>query len=277
MSDRPRLIPRFTTATGSLAVEFPKAQYEWESTQGLRGATEPVVGADYHVDLLGRRPAPLDVAHERIRGLLVEADGADLDARLDTLRARLYRIGRGKLWAVDAAGNERWAWARLDSMPDITLTVEHRRHAPVIASFVRLSDWFAADPVVLAQRVTTGTYELDAVNPGTAVVRQIVITLTSRTNGGFSAPTVTNTFTGETFQTNRVGGNGHFWRVDTGRLAVEYSTDGGNTWADDYANFPAGPLQVGFLRLEPGANTLRFESSGSPDYDLTVEYYPAWH
>lgn len=277
MSDRPRLITRFTSATGSLVVEFPNAQYEWESSQGLRGATEPAAGADYHVDLLGRRPAPLDVAHERIRGLLVEADGADLDARLDTLRARLYRIGRGKLWAVAGDGAERWAWARLEAMPDVTLAVEHRRHAPVIASFVRLSDWFAVDPVVIQQRVTTGTYELDVVNPGAAVVRQIVITLASRTAGGFSAPTVTNTFTGETCGTSRVGGDGHVWRVDTGRLAVEYSTDGGDTWAFDYANFTAGPLQVGFLRLEPGINTLRFESSGSPDYDLEITFYPAWH
>lgn len=275
---RPRLLLRFSAAGGGLAVEFPPAAYEWESSQSLRGATEPAVGADYAVDLLESRPAPKAVATERVRGLIVARDGAALNVEMDRLRSRLYRIGRGRLWAVDAAGNERWAWARLDSMPDITLTVEHRRHAPVILSFLRLSDWYAAEPVVIQQRVTSPTLNLAITNPGEATARQITVTLRSRTVAGFSQPTITNELTGETCGTSRVaGGATHVWRLDAGRLAVEYSTDGGTTWASDYANLITGPLQVGFLRVEPGTNPLTITSQGSPDYDLEIRFYPAWH
>src|SRR5690606_22940343 len=257
---------------------FPTKAYEWESSQTLRDAIEPAIGADYGVSMLGRRPAPKEVASERLRGLIVVDDPAKLDAELDRLRSRLYRIGRGRLWAVDAAGNERWAWARLASMPDVTLTVDNVWHAPAIVEFQRLSDWYAAEPVVIQQRVTSPTLNLAITNPGEATARQITVTLRSRKSAGFSQPTITNELTGETCGTSRVaGGATHVWRLDAGRLAVEYSTDGGTTWASDYANLITGPLQVGFLRVEPGTNPLTITSQGSPDYDLEIRFYPAWH
>lgn len=274
----PRAVVAFTSHDGSTEIRFPTYGYEWESHQRFRAAEEPAVGADYAVDLFGIRAAPKEPGEERIRCYAVGESAEDLDAQVDALRATIARVGRGKLWVEDADGTRRWAWARPESLPEMTVTAANRRHVPLIVGFRRLSDWFAADPVMIHQRVTGQMHQFTLTNPGTAIVRQIVFTLRSRKSQGFSQPTITNQLTGEMFGTSRVAANAsHVWRVDTGRLAVEYSTNGGSSWTNDYANFTTGTLQVGFLRLEPGANPIQVASSGSPDFDLEIEFWPAWH
>lgn len=271
MTHRPRLITRFTSADDAEEVFFPTALYEWESTQALRTATVAAVGADYAVDLLGRLPAPQEVARERIRALAVGDDGGDLDGILDRLRTITYRAGLGKLWSEDAGGDARWAWARLASMPDVTISYEGRRHAPVICEFARLSPWFAAAPTVVSG---TNPASLPVINDGSAPARAITITITAAGAGGWDNPKVENPLTGEWFELTDQAAAGEILRVDTGRMAVERSTDGGVTWVSAYGDFATGPVQVGFLRLEPGPQTLAIAGVG--DGEVEVRFYAAW-
>ncbi len=272
MVDRPRLLTHFESLDGTVVVELPKRAYEWESSQGVRSAIEPAVGADYGVDLHGVLPAPLDVASERVRGLVVAASGAALDSDLAALRANLHAIGRGKLHATDGDGAYRWAWARLASMPDVSITYEMRRHAPFICQFTRLSDWFSATKTTVQQTILASPTTVNVTNDGAAPARAITFLLAAKGAGGFSSPSIANALTSESWASTRVAANASAQlRVDTGRMSVEYSTDAGNSWVDDYANFSTGAVQIGFLRLLPGSQSLTV--TGVTNADLTVEFY----
>lgn len=265
----------FESTDGSRRLVFSRYSHEWESRQQLRTVEAAALGADYAVDLLGTLPAPKGVGEERVRFLLVGDGPAALADALDQLRSTAYGIGTGRLWQERADGLKRWAWARLSNMPEITLGGVHRRHAPVALRFTRLSDWFAADETVVTVRTSTATTSIPLTNPGATVARGITFELRSHGAGGFNQPSLTNDLTAETWQSTRVAANANaLLRVDAGRMAVEYSTNLGGTWTDDYANFSTGPLQVGFLRLVPGGQSLTL--TGAPNATLTVRFYPSW-
>lgn len=279
---RPRLLTRFSSVDGAVNVTFPAAQYEWESRQGLRTALEAVVGADYAIDMLENAVAPKETASERLRGLIVQPGSDDLSDEIEALRGGLHRLGRGRLWATvpdDSAGIDVWAWARLAAMPDITLTYENHRYAPFIASFLRLSDWYAeTETVITEEDVNASPTVVAAPNSGTATVRNAVIELRANAASGFQSVTITNLATGDSFTSSRVAQSGNsILRVDCGRRAVEYSNDNGETWTPDYGNFAIGSRQVDFLRLTAGANNLRYtQGSGTPNLDIVVRYYAAY-
>ena len=170
---------------------------------------------------------------------------------------------------------ERWAYARLSGLPEVTLGVRHRQHLPLIVSFVRLSDWFAAHAIVQTQTLTSSPTTLTVANPGTAVTYPDVLLVSLGTNG-FVQPVIQNDFTGEVISSSRVGSSAsHRLRVDCARLRVDYSTTDGSTWVNDYANLTVGAAQIGFLRLEPGSQTLRV--TGATNARIEVRFYPAYH
>lgn len=102
----------------------------------------------------------------------------------------------------------------------------------------------------------------------TAVVKNAVITV----KGPFTNPVITNTTTGYVLESTRDGVDGTDWlRFDSGRNAVEFSSDSGATWADDQANFVRAAGQVGLMQFAPGANSLTVE--GANGGDVLVEFY----
>lgn len=272
---RPRWITQFASRDGSTVVELPRGVYEWESSQSLRTAVVPALGSDYGVDLLGTIPAPVGVATERIRGLIVASDSADLDARVSALRAQLQGIGSGHLRATDGGGGYRWARARLASMPDVSITYEMRRHAPVVCEFTRYSDWLASSPTVVSNTLSGSPATVNVDNTGDADAREMVIEIRALGASGFSAPTVTNEMTGETLSSDRVASSSnHRLRFDCGRYAVERSINAGSSWANDYSHFTTGATQVGFMRLIPGSQPITI--TGCPNATVVITFYPAW-
>jgi len=267
-----RHIVRFESLDGVTVVTLPMDKAEVESAQELRTAMVAGVGMDYAVDLHGSLPAPLGVGEERLRAVLYQGAIPTIDTEVDALRQALHSIGRGRLWSEGADGSERWAWARATRMPDLTVSYESVFTAPILIEFTRLSDWFSATKTTIQQTILASPTTVNVTNDGTTPARAITFLLAAKAAGGFSSPAIANALTSESWTSTRVAADGSAQlRVDTGRLSVEYSTDAGNTWADDYANFSTGAVQIGFLRLLPGSQSLTV--TGVTNADLTVEFY----
>jgi len=271
----PRHIVRFESIDGLTIVTLPLARAEIESSQELRTALVEAVGMDYAVDLHGTGRAPLGVGRERLRALLTADDADAFDTAADALRADIYAIGRGKLWSVGDDATERWAWARARAMPDIQLSSRATRLAPVVIEFDRLSDWYGDTETEIVTALTTDPQAIAITNDGNADARAITFLLEAGGAGGFNAPSVSHALTGETWASTRTAAGAlDQLRVNTGAYTVEYSDDDGATWSDDYALFSTGSVQVGFMRLLPGAQSI--EVAGCTNATLTISFYPAF-
>ena len=266
-----RHITRFESIDGVTVAELPEGRGEVESVQEFRTALEPAVGMGYAVDLHGRAPAPVGIGQERLRAVLYGGTQAEVDSQADALRRVIGGIGQGRLWSVGADGSERWAWARPLRMPDMTVSYESPFTAPVVIEFARLSDWYAPVQREIVQQLGASPATFVVTNGGTADARAIEFLLIAKGASGFSAPRVTNAITGESWASTRVASNAsHQLRVDTGRYAVERSVDAGVTWESDYSAFSTGTVQVGFMRLIPGAQNLTI--TGAPNATLLVRF-----
>lgn len=150
-----RYLARFTDATETQEVVFPRFWAEQEEEQDLLSKTMPLSGGNYEYDLMGAGPLVKGNAIIRLRFWVIGSGGdpaADADTQIEDIRDTCYAIGRGKLWQRDGNGNERWAWGRLENMPTIRITVVNRIHAPMFLSFQRMSDWHG---VTVTKDVTT--------------------------------------------------------------------------------------------------------------------------
>lgn len=267
----PRHITRFKSVDGLTVATLPTARAEVESSLELRNALVQAVGMDYAVDLHGTGKAPVGVGVERYRALMTAASDTALDTTADALAAAIWEIGRGKLWSVGADGTERWAWARAVAIPRPVVSYQSLRSGAVVVEFRRLSDWYAATETSVVVALTGSPQSVAVTNDGTIDARAVTFLLEADAAGGFSAPSFSHPLTGETWASTRVaGGANDALRVDAGKYTVEYTTDNAATWADDYANFSQGSLQVGFMRLLPGAQTLTV--TGCPDATLTITF-----
>lgn len=262
---------------GGTTVTFPLARYEYEPTQAYRVADKPIIGADYPYDSAGAAPWAKEVGIEAIRFLLHGSDPEALAAQYDTLVAGLRNGGRGALWTVDAAGDRRWCRAKLDGRPGYFSGVSKWGYTPVTLRFRRYSDWFAESEQTDVNDITVdGTLVIN--NPGNAPVDFMVIVLQPLSAGGFDNPRITNLENGYVTGTLRTSSaTTERFRIDTERYLAEWSTDSGVNYAADYGNLYRGALQVGFMRLEPGDNTLSLTNTGSPNYRLSLTFSPAYH
>lgn len=292
---RSRHLYKFDAPTGVPSVAFPTTAMRWESKQLSRinaqtsvssgsSASSDVglayaIGTSYAIDLLSGLPAPKEISQETVSMTIggPAMSGPQLDAQLDAMRAALVTIGLGRLWTIDDSGGLRWAWARITQLPEVSLGVAQIGYVSLQVVFVRLSDWLSPTETQLVETVTTTPYTFTASPAGTATINAVTFLLTANAAGGFDAPTLTNNLTGETWSSTRVAANGDQLRVDTGRMAVEYSTDGGTTWTPDYANFSFGATQADFMRLGATGNSLTLTNSGTPDCTLDVSWFDAWH
>lgn len=258
-------------------VTFPLARYEYEPQQAYRVAEKPIVGANYPYDSAGLAPWAKEAGIEAVRFLLHGSDPEAVAASYDAMLAAIRNAGQGELWTVDAGGDRRWCRAKLDSRPAYFSGVAKWGYTPVTLRFRRYSEWFAESEQSDVNDITVdGSFVVN--NPGNAPVDFMTILLTPLSAGGFDNPIITNLANGYATGTLRASGaTTQRFRINTERYLAEWSTDSGVTYSADYGNLYRGALQVGFMRLEPGDNTLTAVNTGSPNYRLTITFSPAFH
>jgi len=270
-----RHIYKFVSADGLTTATFPLSLAEFETDQEIRNALVPAVGLSYAVDLHGQGHAPLGLATERVRALLTGADSIALDAAAEALTGAVLEIGRGKLWSIGADGSERWAWARATRVPRPVVSYRSLRSAAIGLEFQRETEWRGATLTTVTATLDSGSELVAITNPGNADATAISFLIEANGAGGFAAPAVSHPLTGESWSSSRTAANGnHALRVDAGAYRVEYTTDNGGTWTNDYANFAQGIVQVSFMRLLPGTQSLTV--TGCPNAQLTIEFWPAY-
>lgn len=253
---------KFENAAGTLTFTFPRYAYEWSSSQSFRVPVVSGIGADYGHDPLGLSVATREPAKESVRFVLYGGAVATTESNVATMRATLARIGRGKLFVKDRAGVFYWAWARLESMPDISYGAGRGLVAPVSLSFVRLSDWQATSQTTGNFTFTFNGQTTTINNPGNVPVKAVTFTITT-----CYAPTIANDTTGEQWASSR--NTGLQLVVDCGALRVTHNG------SDDYSLFTIGSTQVGFMRLDPGNNTIR-RVAASNSTPLQWAFYAAY-
>lgn len=279
----PRYLNRVENVSGSVSITLPRFWAEYEQEQPLLRSSSPLTGQDYSFDQLGDAPSIKANASERVRFTEV-GDPADIDVAIDALKA--LATGRVKIFTIGAGDDhdgsqERWAWARMDMLPSVSLGVKNRETQPVSMSFERFTNWFSVEDIgIFGEFNLYDDPEVISVyNPGNADVYNAVVTV----KGPFSGLVITNanavlqgTSTPYVLQSDSVGVSMADWiRFDAGRNAVELSSDSGATWDDDSGNFVRQAGQVRLMVFAPGANALTID--GAAACDVVVEMYGAWH
>lgn len=274
MGFEPRHIEKFENSAGTVSQAMPLFEYEWESSQPLKAPQAAVIGGHYGVDLLGTVPGVMDFASERLRCLLYEGAGpSTVDSSLDALMSKLWSIGQGKLFTIDSAGDRRWAFARLRSMPTITWRAGDILSKGLALDFVRLSPWFSTTAISATAAKSASPATLDVTNGGNIAARRVQIRIQSSSAAGFSNIKVVNGANGHEFESTRdAASTNDELRLDTTVPELTYSTDDGVNRADDYGTYVEPPAAQKLLcfDLEPGVNTLTITCSGTPNYTITV-------
>jgi hypothetical protein len=260
-----------------LSYTFPLKRYEYTDEQPVRTAYGAAVGASYSHDYLGSARSPKGNAKSNVRFFALETSTALLDAEIDELRSKLYEIGLGKVWTLGADATRRWAYARLEAMPEILVAVGQTVHMPTAAQFARLSDWYDESVTTVTGAITTATGYLTVTNPGNATVYNAIIRIRSSSAAGFTNPGVTNLRTGESFSSTRdAASTSDELKIDCGALTVGYSANDGASYADDMAVFTRGADQVGFMTFPPGQSTIEITCGGTPNLSLEISLWGAY-
>lgn len=265
---------QFETAAGTYT--WPRYQLEYDPTQPLILALVDLPGADYAFDQLGDRPAVRGVGTHTLRFLLV-GEPAAIEAEIDSMRSICYLGARGRLVLEGDGGDRRSCAARITAMPQITLGVRDRQRAPVILTFVQLSDFQDDDAEVdVTTAITTDPQTVEITNPGDAVVYNPLITVEGPFDGLVlrnASLVVPGMSTPWTFATARVAVAGDTLTIDVGANRVEFSEGGGGA-ADDAANVTLQDGQVGLFAVAPGANEIEVE--GAIGGAVQIEFRGTW-
>lgn len=269
-----RYLEKFTDSSGGVSYTFPLSQYEMEQSQPLSVPFSPVTGADYAYNQLATSYAPKGNGIEVVRFLAKSTTEALVDTEIDNARSKLYTAGKGKLYALDAAGTRRWAWARLMEMPQVRLAVGNILHQPVVLNFQRFSDWYGTTQTSVNVTLNAASQSFTVNNAGNARVFNAIFIV----KGTFTDPVVTNTTNGYRLKSTRDGSNANHWlKFDAGVNSVSFSTDGGSSYSGDWSNFVRLSGQVGLMVLEPGDNAFTWACTGAPSGTLSYSFYPAYH
>ena len=265
-------LEKFTSSDGtSVSYTFPLDDMEYNAEQGYRVATAELVGADYSHDFSGSAPWAKGNASEALRFVIWGTSETAAMTEFDTMVSTLRKIGRGKLWALLPDGTRRWAWAKLSGRPSYTEQPLSFYNIPVNLRFERMSDWYAQNATTGSQTVTVTPTTFTITNAGNAPVRNLVFRLRANSATGFTNPSLTNLTNGYSIASTRDAASGDSeLRIDAGAARVQWSTNNGATYADDYALATIGATQVGLFRLEPGANAIRYADGATPN--VTIEW-----
>lgn len=270
---------KFESADTSISYSFSLHGYEWQSEQSFRTALATVAGADYAHDYHGYSESPKGPGRERLRTILVESSTANLEAEIDEARSECARIGKGKLYLLESDASLRWAWARLNALPSMTIGVDNVRHAFMVFDFLRLSNWHGATAYDEEFPVNESPETFNVVNPGNAAVYDAVIRVRANGTNAVTWPLVfTNTTNSYAFTLDRNDFTtaDEEERVDCGAEVVEYSSNNGSSYASDPSAITLPSGQVRFMRFEPGTNAISVTTAGTPDYDIDIDFIPQY-
>lgn len=255
----PRYLEKFVWADGVTTLTFPKKLYMLDDGQALRLSTVAIAGASYPYDQLGAGIAPKDLRRAAHRFAVVVPNGigedaADFDDDVQEIRRKLRRGGAGKLYTVDGDGNSRrWAWARAAEMPASTWRAGELNLLNLAIPWQLFSDFNNETSYGTNFVLASNPETIVVANPGDATVYDAVIYI----KGTFTNPSLVNTTNDYEFATTRDGSNANHWlRIKAGVPSVHFSTDGGATWAGDYALVTLPDSQVQLMVLEPGNNSI---------------------
>lgn len=266
MSYQPRIPISFTSvdattaSNGAATWTFPLAEYEWSTSQALRVPLASLTGAQYDYEILAAGPAPRQSAVETLQFLFRETTPQAVDSAIQTALAAIANYGTGKLWAQDADGTTRWAYARAMALPAFRWRAGDIFRKSAQMQFRRGSDWYAATSYSTVFTINADPKTISVVNDGSLRVWNAVLLF----KGSFSGLDVTNNsalIAGGTSKyeigSDRIGAAASDWlKIDAGAYQALFSSDSGVNYAGDYANINLPTLQVAFMMLEPGANSL---------------------
>lgn len=247
---------------------FPLRRYEYEPSQSVRSPRSSASGAHFAYRHRGTQPVLLDAAQERIRAVLIEQDGS-MQTEIDSMRGALHLAAYGKLYL----SNNRWAWAEISSMPDVSVSFDNKNIVTVVIGFTRFGTW-QGDEVTETVALTESPKSFDITLEGNAEVYDAVMTL----SGTFTNPALSNSNTGYSWSSTRDGTAATSrLRVDAGQHTVEHSTNAGSAYTDDYAAFTRGTAQVQIMKYNPGINSLVYTDGGTPNGTISITYRPRWY
>lgn len=291
MGYEPRRVEKWVNLAGTVTVNVPSYEVEWESAQGLRAPRAVVSGASYAYDLLGTNPALFDAGSERVRCLLYEPGGpTDVDDSLDDLMSGLWGMGLCKIYVVDSAGARRWAYGRVQSMPTITWKAGDILSKGVSIDFVRLSPWLGETAITHTETVTASPDTFTVNNPGNLPATIVEVRFRSNSAAGFTNPKIENLTAVSTpfgsvlytFETARDAASiNDEVRLFTGSpeeaAAVEYSTNNGSSYADDFAQITIPTVhRVLAFALAQGDNSLKATIGGTANVDIEITAWAAY-
>lgn len=275
-----RYAEKFENLAGSLSYTFPIKGGEAQFEQSLRVPTSIAFAADYAHDHLGYGVSAKDPGTIRIRALIVQATAALMETEVDNARSICQRIGKGYLYRLNQDGTRHRCLARLRSMPSFTRGGGNVNFQPISFDFLQLSDWMATAAVTGTQTIDTALEQVTLNNTGN---QPCPVLFRLRNNGYTRAdlPALLNSTTGEYMTFLRAMNQpDHELYVDTSTGLVQFSTNDGASYANDYSNF-AGSLSwlaVGnnvFVTMAGRSHPLPFLSSIEvPNFDLSWSYTP---
>jgi len=280
MTYAPRYVEKFMSYDESVSYVFGLGAYEWESEQDLRTGSTILVGADYAYDSLGFQRAPKENARESVRCLMFPDSWSQYDAMVDEAKGKCREIGMGKLYTVDELMVRRWSWARLVSIPRITISTVPGRVVPFAFEFERHSDWFDLSSQQQSVNLTAASVAFNVHNPGNAPSRNISFRLHSNSASGFTNPIIANQRFQYEYQiasTRDATSANDELRVLTEQYKVQYSQNGGLTYADDYSLVTIPANQVGLMEFQPGDNAMVYTNTGVPNAVLEISFNPAYN
>lgn len=268
-----RYLEKFESADGGVSYVFPLGRYEYDPSQPLSSPIEPLAGAHGAFRHLGTGVSLVRPGSELVR-FVFNGTASEQEAEIDEARFKCFSVGLGKLWTLDSDATRRWAWAEITEMPSMVVRYKSERILPMSISFTRISPfWYGesqqSDEITLDE--DPETFQITVA--GDLFVMDAVFVF----DGTFTNPNLVNDTNGYEFSSTRDGSStDHVLRVDAGRSAVEFSTDNGDTYADDFALFSRGASQAQFMRLEAGVNDFTYNDGGTPNAALTILYYPVY-
>lgn len=284
-----RYITHFVNIAGTITYTFPLAGMSQQVEQGWRTPMSTGVGANYAYDHLGYGVSPKDPRRIAIRALIADAPAltsTQVQTIMDEAQSECHRIGLGYLYRVDVDGSTyRRCLARLTSAPSITFDNSFNFGvSPMVLNFVAVSDWFATSATTGSQTITADPTLVTITNAGNIpVLSGITMSLTAITAAGFTNPSIYNATTLQRISTTRDSARiGDIWRIGdpdykvgyglpamvvgkTGRY-VGYAAVGPQNYQNDYA---LATLVNGFMRLEPGANSIYVFGATNATFDYS--------
>lgn len=198
-------------------------------------------------------------------GMVIEGTtSASYESNLDTLKQLFGKRTRQVYSEIMASGGTRSAYAEVIGDLNITQIAPYACRATV--------DFLLADPFLrstdktsVTSTIIAATHDFTVTNPGTAQDRSAVITLTGGSSGLYY-PKITNVTNGVYCGYNANIGN---------TVPVVFTTSAW-TCTESGANALTNVYHSGdsyFMVLEPGANTIRVESSAYTDATIKIEFY----